>query len=553
MRRVWARAWERVRPGRVWQNYTGRTMNRLYARVWVALGVAAMAVGQSSCGGDDQGRQRDDPILVALDARQNADRRADAVREAFARAVKESDRIGVRTELAPQIWSDQADGKVKAAIVREMLSEKSERSAGEIREELRLNLPHQTSREVVVEVCKAAAERGWKDFTSAIVRAWGREIPGLPEGERVERATLATLWPERTVEATVFDVFLNPPPDTDATRRLKLEETYRISAWAVLSRDDADGTKRVGLLRQTAGASGKPFVAEILACVDELRVVPMTGEELRWARRLRDPKLETNKKWWAEVRVVVSSLSAEQAKGLGLGHLEALRLSSTSKPEWLTMSRSALLDELRGRLSGREVREASDNRPSGVRVKETLSAWESKLVWADVLTVLMVDEAVASESVRRDLFTYVEFDRRDETTEYGGTVDATPTDLPGQRAEMRAVLYQPRPGQRVNDTTFIASDDMISASDRSLAHYHFHAAERNNAAYAGPSLEDMDYATLFGRACLVVTSLGSDELAVDYYQPGGIVIDLGTIVAPGPAAPAGSASSRAPTGSSTAK
>lgn len=532
-------------------------MNQLHARVLVVLSVASAAAVLASCGGDDQGRANDDPILVALDARQNADRRAEAVREAFARAVKESDRIGVRTELAPQIWSDQADGKVKAAIVREMLTEKSERSAGEIREELRLNLPHQTSREVVVEVCKAAAERGWKDFTSAIVRAWGRDIPGLAESERVERATLATLWPERTVESTVFDVFLNPPADTDATRRLKLEETYRISAWAVLSRDDPDGSKRVGLLRQVAGAAGKPFVAEILACADELRLVPLTGEELRWARRLRDPKSEANKKWWGESRAVVASLSAEQATGLGLRHLEALRLASTARPEWLTMSRSALLDELRGRLAQREVREASDNRPSGVRVRETLEAWEAKLAWADVLTVLMLDESVASETVRQDLFTYVEFDRRDETTEYGGTVDASPTDLPGQRARMRAVLYQPRPGQRVSDTTFIASDDMIAASDRSLAHYHFHAAERNNAAYAGPSLEDLDYATRFGRACLVVTSLGGDELAVDYYQPGGIVIDLGTF-GPPPLTGSGTgsslgASSTAPTGSSTAK
>jgi len=146
------------------------------------------------------------------------------------------------------------------------------------------------------------------------------------------------------------------------------------------------------------------------------------------------------------------------------------------------------------------------------------------------------------------MFTYVEFDRRDETTEYGGTVDASPTDLPGQRAVMRAVLYQPRPGQRVSDTTFIASDDMISASDRSLAHFHYHAAERNNAAYAGPSLEDMEYASRFGRSCLVVTSLGSDELAVDYYQPGGIVIDLGLIAAPGPLT-----TSTAPTGSASEK
>lgn len=507
-------------------------MNRPLACVSISLALLA-----GSCGSDDKARKADDPIMIALDARQNPERRAEAVHDAFARAVKESDRIGIRTELVPQLWSDRADPAVKVAIIRELLQEKNERSLGEIREELRLNLPHQTSREAVVEVCKAAAERGWKDFTPAIVRAWGRDVPGLVESERVERAALATLWPDRTVEAVVFDVFLNPPLDTDATRRLKLEETYRISAWSVLARDDADGSKRVAMLRQLPAGTNKPFVSEVLACADELRVVPSTGEELRWARRLRDPRSEANKKWWGEARAVVGRLTPEQVAGLTLRGIEPLRLASVQRPEWLTMNRAVLLNELRSRLASREVREASDNRPKGVRVRETLDAWESKLVWGDVLSILMLDDAVHAESTRRDVFTYVEFDRRDETTEYGGTIDVTPTDQPGQKPGIRAVLYQPRPGQRVNDTTFITSEDMVNASDRSLAHYHFHAAERNNAAYAGPSIEDMEYATRFGRACLVFTSLSNDELGVDYYQPGGIVIDLGTILAP-PAAPA---------------
>jgi hypothetical protein len=54
----------------------------------------------------------------------------------------------------------------------------------------------------------------------------------------------------------------------------------------------------------------------------------------------------------------------------------------------------------------------------------------------------------------------------------------------------------------------------------------------DNRGYSGPSYQDLEYADRFGRACLVVTSTGEGRGNVDYYQPGGVVLDLGTITAP---------------------
>jgi hypothetical protein len=116
-------------------------------------------------------------------------------------------------------------------------------------------------------------------------------------------------------------------------------------------------------------------------------------------------------------------------------------------------------------------------------------------------------------------------DRRDTTTEYGGMLAARGLD----QEWAVPTLFPPRPGQREGDNKFIASDDMIRSSDRSLAHYHFHAQEERNAAYAGPSPGDLIYAARQGRNCLVLTSLGEGEMGVDYYQPDGIVVDLGRI------------------------
>jgi len=131
---------------------------------------------------------------------------------------------------------------------------------------------------------------------------------------------------------------------------------------------------------------------------------------------------------------------------------------------------------------------------------------------------------LSDRSVIEQLFIQRGLDREDEKTEYGGVLDADSNN------QFRAVLFRPRARDRVSDERFVASDDMMRFSDRSLAHYHFHANQRNNAKYAGPSLGDFLNAAESGRTCVVLTSLSTNELNVDLYQPDGVVIDLGKIV-----------------------
>jgi hypothetical protein len=491
-----------------------------------------IVAGSAWCGCSSTPRKPEDPVLIALDAKQGEESRVAAVREAFARAVSDADRIGVRTELTPQVWSNEANEAVKVAIVRELLGETSERGKAEVREELRLNLPLQSSRAVVAEVCKAAAERGWTEFVPAVVRTWAAVVPGVSDQDRVERATLAALVPNEPVERVVFGVFVNPPADTASTRRMRLEERYRLAAWEVVSRLDPEGTARVGMLQSVptpAGGGKTPFVDELLAASRDFGIMPGYAEEVQWLRRLRDGKSGANAAWWNEAASAVTRLAPEQRIGLELRHVEAVRWAASKRGDWLGMSKAQLDAEVARRLGERPVYEPTGNRPVGKnRISERFADALPRMSWADTLTLLVVEEALRTGGVVASLFTYAGFDERDTRTEYGGLLQGVAEGT----EPFIATLYPPRPGDRFDDRRFVASQDMIDAGDRALAHWHFHVAERANSGYAGPSLEDLDYAQRMGRTCLVLTSIDSKRLNVDYFQRGGVIVDLGVIEKP---------------------
>ncbi len=502
-------------------------MNQLGRVVGVAAFLAAATM--TGCGSSSSTRAADDPLIVALNPTQTPQTRAKAVNEAYAKAVNESDRIATRSALWPLVWSAQAAPEVKVAIVQELLQEKNPVAAGVIREDLRLMLPHQSAPEVVTLVCEAAGERGWTDFVPAIVRSYARVVPGFTDANRSERAALIKLGEGKDIETIVFGVFTAPPADTPETKRMKLEEQYRLAAWDLLSRLDAPGERRIKML-ESAEAS-VPYAADALAAWHDLRALPQTGEELRWVSRLHDPKNAVNATWWAEARSAIASLDTAKASGLEIRHAEVIRAAAATKPNWTGATKEQLLNELRSRLKNREVLEPSRGRDDGKnRIKESLGASEARLRWADLLTILLVDDAIHNAKLTADVFTYVGYDKRDTTTEYGGVLDAMTT---GGTLGFVATLYQPRPGQRAGDDRFVASDDMINASDRSLAHFHFHVSDRYNSKFAGPSDADLDYSNRFGRSCLVFTSTDSESLDVDYYQPGVIIVDLGEIKNPG--------------------
>ncbi len=456
-------------------------------------------------------------------------------------------------------WSTGTPDALRRKAVQLLVTAGANADPESIRSFTRLRLPTEPDRAIVAELARAAAQRGWTDATTALVRRLAVPDDNGNPNRRVEAAAILALHPERSLEATVFEVFVHPevPAVDDADR---WRESVRGEVWELLGRLDRDASVRAALLSAEPARDYPDDVGRALAClrkgVRELGVVPDTAAELSWLVRLCGEGVDaqearTSAAWWDQARAAVASVPLQKRLGLALRHIEPVRWASRERSDWLAASREDLLAELRSRLATRsfEFRTADMGSGDRSRSRERLDDWADDLRWADLLAVLVVDEALRDPAVAPDLLRHAELDRGDTGTEYGGIVEAIDTVPPGSPGLVgrsidgggfRAVLYPPRTRDRIDDRRFIASFDMIRQSDRSLAHYHMHTQTVNNDAFAGPSQGDLVNARTSGRTSLVFTYIGEGQLNADYYQPNGVVIDLGTIeIAPAERDPAG--------------
>lgn len=470
----------------------------------------------------------DDPWEWLVDEGRSAEQRTAAVDAAWAQVIAgEVGGQAGREAMRELFWKRTLPSVVRVGVLDRLVEDPDEEGLEATRQMLRLALPTERDQEIVRRASEEAAARGWTGQTPSLVRALSRPQAGVPLRERPEARAIDALHPDRSLDEVVFSVFLDP-----ATRAgpgdARLDERVQEDAWALLSRLDASGRGRLELLDSAADAGDAAGVlGDLRASWRDLGTLPETGPELRWLRSLRGGSgrdAQLNRAWWSQATEAIGGLRDDQREQLGLRHAEPIRWASRHRTSWLDASREELLDVLAERLDGRRkhrrtVDRADDSGPH----RDRLEDFRDRLRWADVLTILVVDEAVRQPSVAESLIEHARLDRRDRTTEYGGVLEWA-----GEQG-FRVVLYPPRQADRVNDYTFVASPDMIRASDRALAHYHLHAASEMMPAHAGPSRTDLRYAATSGRTCVVLTSIRSGVLNADYYQPDGVVIDLGEI------------------------
>jgi hypothetical protein len=476
--------------------------------------------------------------LVALASRAELTRtRLDALKEAEAQANDPARKAANQRVYRDIAWSNSEPQQLRLAVLSAMVNDTDPKAAADARETLRLMLPRERSLEVVRFICRTSAERGWDDFIPPLIRSYSRTPSSVgwtgvnKETDRPERAAIEILSKGKPVERVVFDVFLKPP-ELAATYGMDWAQRFRADAWDLLARLDTDGSMRVSMLTEVPEEGADELVKDIRRCVRDLRAMPLTGDELKWLMSLVDPKKPANAVWWSEAAKAIASVGEEGRTGvLLLRHAEAIRWAAANRPQWLQSSQTELLSELRSRIARRTIHQRTAE--SGIyRVRETLETWEGKLRWGDLISILAIDEAIRQQKVVGALITQAELDRKDTTTEYGGALMLRSA-IPGSPAkgpdEWVAMLFPPRPGQRQGDEKFVASEDMIGASDLALAHYHLHAQKTKNAEFAGPSPGDLVYAARSGRSCVVVTTIAEGRLDADYYQSDGVVIDLGEL------------------------
>ncbi|MBO6738727.1 MAG: hypothetical protein JJ916_02595 [Phycisphaerales bacterium] len=449
------------------------------------------------------------------------------------------DRERTRYALKNLAWSGATERELRLVVLDLLLSDTSEQGGEDSRSMARLILPNEREPEAVRIIAYHAVEFGWDDLIPAFVRSLSRHNPDIPDRQRPEYAAIQRLSNTQAIEQVVFDVFLNPSRGlgTDQERAvLRTSERTRDDAWGLLGRLDPTGSIRVGFLESAAlrleevDEGSRELLMDLRAAQNDLGVLPDTSMEIAWLRSLRRHENqrdnEQNKAWWAQTTDAVNALSPDQRDGLRIRHLEPIRWAHQNRQTWFTLDQEAMYGLLSTRLRGRVVHKRKSEKGEPPR-QERLGDWSGLLCWGDLLTILVVDEAITSTAVQEQLFKQRALDKKDTSTEYGGIIETDPD------SRWRAVLFRPRQRDRISDQRFVASDDMFRFSDRALAHYHFHADKRNNTGYAGPSIQDLQNAATSQRTSVVLTSMGSDELNVDVYFGLGVVVDLGVILGSG--------------------
>lgn len=446
-----------------------------------------------------------------------------------------AEREMARNAMKDLVWSSATPSQLRIRIMGTLLDSPDPTEAADARNMAKLIMPREKSRQMVTLLADIAGTRGWDDFVPPLIRSYSRWVPEVKDTERAERIALDRLAKGKPVEHLVFAAFVTPP-EAEETYGVNWQDRLRSDAWDLLGRLDADGSMRIGLITSLdAPGMVKPddrVLQTIRACFKDLRSIPLTGDELKWAMRLRDEKIAENAAWWSACRGVIAGLDFDRTGPLALRHAEPIRWASTHKSEWISMTRAELKNVLSERIKTRKTNVRSAEPPNvGRTYRENLDAWDDRLRWGDVLSMLVIDEALSEANIAPALTRFAELDRKDTTTEYGGIVrqstaaEATENNAP----KFITVLYPPRPGQRMGDTQFIASDDMVANSDVALLHFHFHAQSSSNRGYSGPSYADLEYARRYGRNCIVFTSVSEGVLGIDYYQANFAVVDLGEL------------------------
>jgi hypothetical protein len=467
-----------------------------------------------------------DPLANVRDNTLSIRNRVASVEPARARAGTQMQMVVATVRTFKDIaWSPAQPPELRLAVITALLNDPDPVVVEDARAMGKLMLPREQDRPIVVLLAKTAAQRQWTDYIPSLIRSYSRPLPAVEELQRSEALAISDLSAGRPVPEVVFEVFLNPPQMPESYG-LDWAKRFRADAWDLLGRLDKDGALRIRLLHDAPSGTGENMVGSNLKrCLAELRSIPLTGDEMNWLNSLLDPAKGGNAEWWKHASAAISRV---QDKGpFQIRHAEPVRWAAANKPEWFNASRDELLSQVRSRLDGR----THTDRNSGAmtKIREDFQHYEGQLRWADLICVLVIDEMLHQPHVQRTIFDQTILDAKDKTTEYGGILTFTSHSGTDPMTSAKAGLFPPRPGQRQGDERFVASDEMINASDQSVAHYHFHVQQRRNAGYAGPSDSDLVYAARYGRSCVVFTSLDEGRLNVDFYQPDGIVLDLGEI------------------------
>ncbi|MEX0777733.1 MAG: hypothetical protein WD042_18675 [Phycisphaeraceae bacterium] len=370
------------------------------------------------------------------------------------------------------------------------------------RQQVQQRITDLSDRQTLAYVCRYAVGAAWVGFTGPAIRSLARADEEPDADVRPQCAAIEALHPGQSVEHVVHEALAN------------VQQTYgidvQVAAWTLVNRWYAPQAVVALLVRMPQHT---PLVINLMACHRDLHALPTNREGVFWLLTLRDGR---HRAFWEAAKARVAGLDPAQARGLELRHMGVL----------LQLDQATLqvgADQLRRRAAEVLARRTRTAKLEAGRDEQLLAS----LCWADLATLLMLDQAVRQPTVAAALFAQADADFADKSTEHGGVIAARRGSAADQAWQIVAMSFPPL--TRRHDMMFLPSPEMIEQLYTSLAHYHFHAHQHDNVEAAGPGRSDLALADRLRANCLVFTFIDRDYLHVSYYQPGGIVIDLGTL------------------------
>lgn len=447
-----------------------------------------------------------DPVAELLDPGASPSRQVEAVGLIGADAAPGPAELEA---LAGAVSRPVESPEVRLAAVRRL----AEFDRDAARRVLRRTIPNMNAWRGLDALCGFIAERGMVELAPALVSSWSRRIPGFDgtEFERPEAIALAALHGEDAVMDSIYDVLLGGDSISNAALRAR--------TWELLHRL-GERSRLAELVERHSASENDLMMQDLAAGIRDLGILPRNREEILWLRTLRDPAFSGT---WSEAREAIAAVPESRRLALELRDLPIVIAARRHRPDLLAASAADLEAGLAERLRGARLVSREDR--SGPSVgRDRLGAWRGRLTWSDLAAMHLVLQAMEVPQVRDHLFDFADRDREDRGTEYGGVLSLD------RQGRFELLEFEPR--VRTNDRRFVATQAMLDRAYTSLFHFHLHAQDHDNRAWAGPGAGDLDYADALRANCLVFSFINRDEMNLDYYRHGRVSVDLGSVRRP---------------------
>lgn len=463
---------------------------RRYRPVWQVLLLLGIA-GLAGC----TPRTFETPLTVALNRDRETSHRLAAVQQVCP-IGNQSQPQEIIKALDGLAWSDRQPMALRTVAIDALL----EYNAEQFWQAADKRIIEVDSWPVMEYLFAKAVDVNQTKFTGTAIRSYARVSQRYRDDERPERDVIQALNPDQSVEQVLAGVFLRPNNIYDMR--------HQVAAWTVLCRL-TDLAFRRELLEQAPGDTMLVASLQQAACVvDEL---PLNREGILWLYYLQGEPT------WNDAVQRIETFSEEQREGLALRHLPLLVQMDQQR---LAVDEATLRQRVEQRLVSRGHVQRTESRLLKEPPDESFDAQQERLVWADLLVIDCLLDATQDRALVESWFAQAEEDRGETDTELGGV-------LAWENEQLGVVPFEP--WMRGNDHKYYSSPALVSRLYTGLVHYHFHAHDHRNAEFAGPGAGDLDFATHLQAGCLVLTFIDEYTLNVDYYQSGGVVVDLGVL------------------------